>query len=133
MDAPVGVIASRPDAPDLTDRQADEWRAIVGAMRPDYFSRSHYPLLSQLCRHIVAANRVAQLVEAVCKKRRLDCAELASLLALQASESSSIARLCRQLRLSPQSIYRADSTKQRPVSVLSAPWDYGKKISTTPK
>ena len=130
MDGPNRVIASRPDAPyDLTDQQADEWRAIVGAMRPDYFSRSHYPLLSQLCRHTVAANRVAQLVESACRRRKLDRTELASLLAMQASESSSIARLCRQLRLTHQSLYRADSTKQRPVSILNAPWDVGKKTS----
>jgi hypothetical protein len=48
-EGPNGVIANRPDAPyTLTDAEADEWRAIVASMQPDYFQRSHYPMLSQL-------------------------------------------------------------------------------------
>jgi hypothetical protein len=121
---PNGVIANRPDAPyTLTDTEADEWHAIVASMQPDYFQRSHYPMLSQLCRHIVTSNRVAQLIETTCKQKKLNREELASLLVLQGKESAAIVGLCRQLRLSHQSIYRADSTKQRPVAMIDAPWD----------
>jgi hypothetical protein len=120
---PNGVIANRPDAPyTMTDAEADEWRAIVASMQPDYFQRSHYPTLSQLCRHIVASNRVAQLIETTCRQKTLNREELASLLVLQGKESAAIVSLCRQLRLSHQSIYRADSTKQRPVAIINAPW-----------
>jgi hypothetical protein len=101
-------IIQRPDAPyNLTDVESDEWRAIVASMQPDYFARSHYPMLSQLCRHIVASNRVAQLIESVCKQKKLNRVELASLLALQAAESSAIVRLSRSMRLTQQSVYRA--------------------------
>jgi hypothetical protein len=127
-EGPNGVLASRPDAPYcLTDAEADEWVAIVGSMRPGYFARSHYPMLSQLCRHVVASNRVAQLIEAICKRKKIDCAELASLLAMQSAESANIVRLCRQLRLSHQAIYRPDSIKQRPVGMLQAPWERGEE------
>jgi hypothetical protein len=119
---PNGLIASRPDAPyELDDLAAAEWRAIVGCMPPGYFARSHYAMLSQLCRHIVASNRVSMLVEACCKQRKLDYAHLETLHRMQSSESASIVRLCRQLRLTHQAIYRADSTKQRPVANLP-PW-----------
>jgi hypothetical protein len=118
------ILASRPDAPySLTDAEADEWRAIVASMQPEYFARTHYPMLSQLCRHIVASNRVAQLIESVCRRRKLDRTELTSLLAMQAAETAAIVRLSRQLRLTHQSLYRADSKKQRPVTGFSAPWD----------
>ena len=53
----------RPDAPyDLTDEQAEEWRAIVSTMDPGHFMRGNYPLLAQLCRHIVNARRLARLI-----------------------------------------------------------------------
>jgi len=82
-------------------------------------------MLAQLCRHIVASNRIAQLVEATCKQKKLNRAELASLLIMQSGESSCIVRLCRQLRLSHQAVYRASGTKHRPVgsgALLDAPW-----------
>jgi hypothetical protein len=107
-DGPDGVVGSRPDAPyDLIDAAADEWRAIVASMPPEHFSRSHYPMLTQLWRHIVASRRIAQLIEAVRKAKKLNRVELASLLAMQAVESSAIIRLCRSMRLTQQSVIRA--------------------------
>ena len=124
IDGSTSVI-QRPDAPStLTDAEADEWRAIVASMPPEHFARIHYPMLTQLCRHVVASRRIAQLIEAVCKQKKLNRAELASLLALQAAESSAIIRLCRSMRLTQQSIYKANNTgKLRPVGMMKAPWD----------
>ena len=113
----------RPDAPYcLTDLECDVWRAIVSSMPQNYFSPSHYPLLIQLCRHVVGSNRIAMLVEQCCEKRQIDRAELADLMQMQGGESSHIIRLCRQLRLSPQAIYRGESVKVRPSPVLNVPW-----------
>ena len=39
---------------ELTDEAASEWRAITNRMRSDHFGREYYPMLTQLCRHIVA-------------------------------------------------------------------------------
>jgi len=117
------TAADYPDAPyNLTDAEADEWRGIVSSMQPGYFARSHYPLLAQLCRHIVASNRLAQLIEATCKIKKVNKYELTSLLKAQNSESASIVRLCRQMRLAHKSLYRAESTKQRPMKTIDAPW-----------
>jgi hypothetical protein len=65
MISEVAVPIEYPDAPyDLTDEEADEWRAIVRSMQPDFFNRGNFPVLSQLCRHICNARRIAQLISA---------------------------------------------------------------------
>src|SRR5258705_956248 len=79
-------IVQRPDAPyDLTDEQSEEWRAVVSTMPPDHFMRGNYALLSQLCRHVVSARRIAQLIEQCAKEKNLDRKELGALLQLQAT------------------------------------------------
>jgi len=122
-EGPDGIL-TRPDAPySLRDpAEVAVWHATVNAMAADYFQPTHFPLLIQYCRHTVAADRVAQLIEAYTKRRKIDCPAFASLLTMQSVESANIIRLSRQLRLSPQAIYRADSAKLRPVSTALAPW-----------
>jgi hypothetical protein len=116
-------IVQRPDAPcDLTDEQSQEWRAIINIMPPDHFMRGNYPLLAQLCRHIVSARRVAQLIDQTAKQTDLDRKEFGALLQLQATESAVITRLLRAMRLTQQSIMRAETTKH-PKGLRKAPWD----------
>lgn len=106
--------------PELTDEGAKEWRAIVSAMQPGYFARSHYPLLVQLCRHIEAANKIAGFIEMA------KAVELGKLLALQHRESASIIKLCRQMRLSHQAVVHKLNTNNlipRKDSALPAPWE----------
>jgi hypothetical protein len=113
----------RPEAPDdLTVEQSEEWHAIVNTMPADHFMRGNYPLLAQLCRHIVSARRVAHLVERVANEQVLDLKELSALLQLQAAESASITRLSRSMRLTQQSIMRAETTRH-PTAQLARPWD----------
>ena len=113
----------RPEAPgDLTIEQSEEWHAIVNTMPADHFMRGNYPLLAQLCRHIVAARRVAHLVERVANEKVLDLKDLSALLQLQAAESASITRLSRSMRLTQQSIMRAETTRH-PTAQLAPPWD----------
>ena len=118
-EGPNGIV-TRPDAP-YTLRDPAEvavWQAIVAAMPADYFRPSNFALLVQFCRHSVASDRVAQLIETFCKRKKVDCPEFAQLLAMQSAETANIVRLSRQLRLSPQAVYRADSAKLR----TAAPW-----------
>src|SRR6185369_13619761 len=73
-----------PDAPyDIADEEAEEWRAIVQVMPPDHFIRANFPVLTQLCRHIVAARRVAQMIKAYSKKRNFNYRDYAELLKQQ--------------------------------------------------
>ena len=117
-------IVQRPDAPyDLTDEQSEEWRAIVSTMPPDHFMRGNFALLSQLCRHVVSARRIAQLIEQCAKEKNLDRKELGTLLQLQATESASITRLMRSMRLTQQSVMRAETTTHPKGPRMKAPWD----------
>jgi hypothetical protein len=116
-------IVQRPEAPyDLTGEQSEEWRAIINFMPPDHFMRGNYPLLAQLCRHIVSARRVAQLIDETAKQTDLNRKEFGALLRLQATESSMITHLLRAMRLTQQSVMRAETTKH-PKGLGKAPWD----------
>jgi hypothetical protein len=117
-------IIQRPDAPyDLTDEQADEWRAVVNTMPAGHFMRGNYALLGQYCRHVVAARRVAQLINLAAKKKEFDRKEFGALLQLQATESAAITRLLRSMRLTQQSVLRAETTKHPKGPRMKAPWD----------
>jgi hypothetical protein len=118
------IDRGRPNPPkSLTPFEAVEWRHIVSSMRPDYFAPSHYAMLTQLCRHIVCANRVAQLIENVSKaKTKIDLAQMRKLYSIQSDETTSILHLCVQMRLTHRSLYRAESAKQKPMKTINAPW-----------
>jgi hypothetical protein len=114
----------RPDAPyDLTDEQAEEWRAIVSTMDPGHFMRGNYPLLAQLCRHIVNARRLAQLIEQCAKEKDFDRKEFGILLQLEATESAAIMRLSRSMRLTQQAVKRLETTRHPKGERVKNPWD----------
>jgi hypothetical protein len=114
----------RPDAPyDLTDEQAEEWRAIVSAMGPGHFMRGNFPLLAQLCRHIVNARRLAQLIEQCAKEKDFDRKEFGILLQLEATESAAIMRLSRSMRLTQQAVKRLETTRHPKGERVKNPWD----------
>ena len=115
----------RPDAPYNLDDPLEVavWNSVVNSMPADFFSPAAFPLLIQYCRHCVASDRVAMLIAAFCRRKKISYGEYRDLLAMQAVESANIIKLGRQLRLSPQSHYRNDSAKARPLSGLPAPWD----------
>jgi len=112
----------RPDAPyDLTDEQADEWRAIVNRMPADWFPRETWPLLAQHCRHVVNSRRVAQLIEAAEKAAQLDVEGYDRLLKMQERESRCIASLATRMRISQQATY--DKSKKKGSGGFQKPWE----------
>ena len=112
---------ARPDAPcDLTDEQSAEWWAIVNRMPADWFPRETHCLLAQLCRHIVRARRLAQLINAMEKANGFDFAQYHSLLGAEEEQSRAIASLTTKLRISQQSTY--DKSKKKPADV-KRPWE----------
>ena len=111
----------RPDPlPELTDEQAEEWRAIAAALPGDWFSRDNLPLLAAYCRHIVAMRHVAQLITAEEAKVKLDLARFDRLLGMQDRESRAMSALATRMRISQQSTYNMKKVK-KPV-LESEPW-----------
>ncbi len=121
--AALAEVIRHPEAPDdLTVEQSEEWHAIVDTMPAGHFMRGNHPLLVQLCRHVVSSRRIAQLIEQVANEKVLDLKELSALLQLQAAESATILRLSRSMRLTQQSIMRAETTRH-PKGQTKPPWD----------
>jgi hypothetical protein len=117
-----GVIAvPRAEAPcELTGEQADEWRAIVNTMPAEHFMRGNFPLLAQLCRHVVTARRIAQLLELEAERSR--ASELFfNLMRIQQAESKTINVLSRSMRLTQKSVMPPRTT--HPVNRHRNPWE----------
>ena len=106
--------------PGLTEEQADEWRAVVGRMAADWFPRETHGMLVAFCRHVVAARRVAQLIEAAESAVEFDLLAYDRLLKCQERESRCVASLSVKMRISQSTAY--DKTKKRS-SQVKRPWE----------
>ncbi len=125
--APVVEIVPRPDAPsELTDEEAREWEAIVARMPGDWFTRETWPLLVQLCRHIVAARRVSQLIYQEEESDEFSPTPYMRLLKALNAQTAAIATASTKLRISPQSRYgpRAAATAARNAGGGPKPWEF---------
>lgn len=110
----------RPDAPyDLTDEQTEEWWAVVNRLPADWFPRETHALLSQYCRHVVAARRLAQLVAAE-EAGELELDRYDQLLRMQEREGRALSSLATRLRITQQATLSAKAKK--PTQVRK-PWE----------
>src|SRR5690348_12087018 len=60
---PVEIVERIKPPHDLHDDEVEIWSAMVSERPADWFSASSAPLLAQLCRHVIHAHRVAELIE----------------------------------------------------------------------
>lgn len=112
----------RPDAPyDMTDEEADEWRAVVGRMPADYFPRETHAVLAQYCRHVVASRRVAQLIAQATSGDALDVDTLDKLYKMQEREGRALSSLAQRMRLTQQTNVRIEQAKKP--SMVKKPWE----------
>lgn len=121
--AKVGKIETveRPDAPyDLTDEQTEEWWAVVNRLPADWFPRETHGVLSQYCRHVVAARRVAQLVAACEAEADMDLDQYDKLLKMQEREGRALSSLATRLRITQQATVSAKAKKP---SAVKRPWE----------
>jgi hypothetical protein len=122
------MMKPKPEPPvELTEEQAVEWRAVVDRMPADWFARETHALLSQYCRHVVRARRLAGLVDGFKPEWAVDPEGLArfdKLLAMAARETAALTSVMTRLRLTQQSRYtpsRAGSEAAKPGG--RAPWE----------
>ena len=120
--SPVEIV-QRPDAPyDLTDEQAKEWWAVVERLPADWFPRETHGMLTQYCRHVVAARRVAQLIANAEKSKAIDVAEYDQLLKMQEREGRAISSLATRMRISQQATVRAELARKP--DMVENPWEF---------
>lgn len=118
-----GITAiRRPDPPgELTDEQAHEWRCVVNRLPAEWFPRETHGMLAQYCRHIVAARRVAQLIQAAEARDEIDVEEYDRLLKMQEREGRAMSSLATRMRVSQQSTL--DREKKKPLRPAKKPWE----------
>lgn len=122
--APVGRIETvqRQNAPhELNDEETEVWFAVVNSWAADWFSPANTPLLTQYCRHVVQARRIAELIERATGDPELSVKDYDRLLKVQERESRTIATLATKMRLSQQSTtnHRGNKTQVNP----RKPWE----------
>jgi hypothetical protein len=112
----------RPEPPEeLTDEQAEEWRAVVMRLPADWFPRETHGMLAQYCRHVVSARRCAQLVAQIEGASEFDMDAYDKALKMQEREGRAISSLATRMRISQQATVRAE--KARKPSQVSKPWE----------
>lgn len=118
----------RPEPPEeLTPEEAEEWRAVVGRLPPDWFVRETHGQLVNYCRHVVRARMIAGLIrdfepewtETNEGLRRLD-----RLTTMAERESRTIASLGTKMRITQQSRYahRTANNKAAEAGEAKKPW-----------
>ena len=113
---------ARPEPPaDLTPEQADEWWAVVERMPADWFPRETHGLLSQYCRHVVTARRVAQLIKSAEDADDLDIQQLDQLYKMQEREGRALSSLATRMRISQQALI--DKRTDKPGKTAKKPWE----------
>jgi hypothetical protein len=119
------TVSPRPDPPrELTAEQADEWRAVVDRLPADWFPRETHGLLVQYCRHVVAARRVAQLIESLetSSDSEFDVGRYDELLKMQEREGRALSSLATRMRLTQQTTY--DKQKKKGSVGTKRPWEF---------
>jgi hypothetical protein len=113
----------RPNPPsELTDEQAEEWRAVIGRCPADWFPRETFALLCQYVRHVCRARRLAQLADELERSDDFDMKEYRKLMREEIAQSNIIQSLATRMRISQYSSYDAKKTKPNTKSA-KMPWD----------
>lgn len=126
----VGSFGKRPDPPeDLTERQAEIWRATVASEASDFFDTAALRgLLADYCRHRDAAENVSVVINTF-QPEWLKSAEGAKryhgLLKMRDLETRAAAGMATKLRLTNQARYtpQAAATANRSAAKGAKPWD----------
>lgn len=121
----VTEIVPRPTAPDSLD--ADEarlWESIVSSREAQYFHAATLPLLANLCRSAVAAEKVSKwLKRALDAGSDADIEEVDRLFRIREREVRQASALSRALRLTPQSLISPHKAHGTSVSAHPKPWE----------
>ena len=111
----------------LTDDQRAIWLATVNSKPADWFGDEHIPLLLEYVRHVSTADLLTREIDAFTPEmfaNPLELEKLKMLVSMRAREAGCINTFARSMRITQQSIYRADkaATLTDKVGGKRKPW-----------
>jgi phage terminase small subunit len=117
--------AFKPKPPDyLTARQQEEWRQVVASMPNGWFGRETHGLLTAYCRHHSNAKVVAEQIDTLNPNalREAEGLEVYDKLSkILEREQRALSSLATRLRLTPQSLLRAETAATRVANAPTGP------------
>lgn len=117
-------VIPRPAAPDhLSDAEAAVWESAVSCMRADFFRRSDYDTLANMCRHVVSARDVTKWIERALEREDFGVEDIDRILKMRERETRAANALARSLRLTKQAQYSARGAAGKTASDASKPWE----------
>jgi|SRR6185369_6305830 len=104
--------------PELTDEEVEVWVAVTSSVEAGWFTPGNAPLLTQYCRHVIAAKRIAELIE----RHSGDLVTYFDLLKYQKDESAALKALAASMRISQQAT-QTHRGNPRTISQIRVPWE----------
>jgi hypothetical protein len=111
------LVQPRPEPPEgLTEEQADEWRAIVNQLPPDWFPRESHALLIAYVKHVSDLKRISRWLDQFRDEWMLSSDGVArydKLLTMREREGRALSSLATRMRLTQHSrVSKEKGTKQ---------------------
>lgn len=109
--SPVTAISRVAPPAGLTDKQRGLWLATVNSKPAEWFGDEHVPMLVEYVRHVETADMLTEQIENFDPEWLKDddgLKRLDKLTGMRAREAALINTLARSMRLTQQSVYRAD-------------------------
>ncbi|WP_366555257.1 hypothetical protein [Aquibaculum sediminis] len=124
MVAKRGQVMTVPEPPfDLVDEEAAEWRRQIIDMDPSRCTPETLALLTQLCRHIVCARRIARNITKFNKAKHHPIKPYNDLLRMQERETRCIVSIAKQIRIAVDGYGKTKGRGGRRVSLEASPWN----------
>ncbi len=114
------------DAPyDLTDEQAEVWRATLASLPPDWIETGAHPTLAAYCRTATHLRRLGQLVTQAEGDAEFSPRDYLDLVKAHGALSQVIKTLSTALRLTPQTRIRPETGHRKAAGFTNVkrPWE----------
>jgi len=128
-ESPISAVDRPEPSIELTPEQRLVWITVVNSLPAEWFEDYSTQTLTQYCRHVVEARRIAGLIEKLLDDsgETLDIVEFTTaydkLLKLQERESRIILSLMTKMRLTQQSTWSPQKGKSGQSAKVAAPWE----------
>ena len=114
------------DAPyDLTDEQAEVWRATLASLPPDWIDTGAHPALAAYCRTTTTLRRLGALVAQAERQVDFNPADYLALVKAHGAQAQVLKTLSTALRLTPQTRMQPVTAGRRGAgfSNVKRPWE----------